>query len=287
MNASSLTGDLFIAGARIATSTALTARDPATNAVLGPNFSAAGPKEIRGACAAAERAFGEFASIDYQRRAQFLETISEESLGLGDALLERAHLETALPLARLAGERMRTINQLRLFADELRAGYWLGVRIDTPQPDRTPVPRPELKQMQRPIGPVAIFSASNFPLAFSVAGGDTVAALAAGCPVIVKGPPAHLGTSELVASAIVAAIKAAVLPEGVFSLLNGDSKELGAALVADSAIKAVGFTGSRTAGLALTRIAAERPDPIPVYAQMSSVKSSVLCDDAFGKTADM
>src|SRR5258708_17436867 len=144
MNASSLTGDLFIAGARIATSTALTARDPATNAVLGPNFSAAGPKEIRGACAAAERAFGEFASIDYHRRAQFLETISEELLGLGDALLERAHLETALPLTRLPGERHLTVNQLRLFADAPRAEYWLGVLIHTPHPAPTPFPPPDL-----------------------------------------------------------------------------------------------------------------------------------------------
>ena len=156
--------------------------------------------------------------------------------------LERGHAETGLPIARLTGERGRTIGQLRLFADELRKGGWLGLRVDPAMPDRKPLPRSDLRQRKVPLGPVVVFGASNFPLAFSVAGGDTAAALAAGCPVIVKGHSAHPGTSDLVAQAVTAAVKACDLPGGVFSLLNGNSRALGAALVAHPHVKAVGFT---------------------------------------------
>jgi NADP-dependent aldehyde dehydrogenase len=219
-------------------------------------------------------------------RARFLETIAEQILALGDELLERGTAESGLPVARLTGERARTVGQLRLFADELRTGGWLGLRVDPALPGRKPLPRSDLRQRKVPLGPVAVFGASNFPLAFSVAGGDTAAALAAGCPVIVKGHSAHPGTSDLVAQAIVAAVKACQLPPGVFSLLNGDSRALGAALVAHPRIKAVGFTGSRAGGLALMKIASERPEPIPVYAEMSSINPVLLLPDALATRAE-
>jgi NADP-dependent aldehyde dehydrogenase len=205
---------------------------------------------------------------------------------LGDELLERGHAESGLPLARLTGERGRTVGQLRLFADELRKGGWLGIRIDPALPDRKPLPRADLRLRKIPLGPVVVFGASNFPLAFSVAGGDTAAALAAGCPVIVKGHSAHPGTSELVAQAITEAVVQCGLPAGVFSLLNGNSRELGAALVADPRVKAVGFTGSRSGGMALVKIAAARPEPIPVYAEMSSVNPVLLLPGALAAKAE-
>ncbi len=179
--------------------------------------------------------------------------------------------ETALPRGRLVGERGRTVNQLRMFAAVVRDGGYLDARIDRGDPGRTPAPRPDVRRMLQPLGPVAVFGASNFPLAFSVAGGDTASALAAGCPVVVKGHPAHPGTSELVARAITTAVKRVGLPAGVFSLLHGRSRELGARLVQHAAIKAVGFTGSLAGGRALFDLAAARPQPIPVFAEMGSV----------------
>jgi NADP-dependent aldehyde dehydrogenase len=207
-------------------------------------------------------------------------------MALGDELLERAHAESGLPLARLTGERARTVNQLKLFADEVRKGGWQGVRIDPALPDRKPLPRSDLRLRKIPLGPVVVFGASNFPLAFSVAGGDTAAALAAGCPVIVKGHSAHPGTSDLVAQAMTAAVKACRLPEGVFSLLNGNSRALGQGLVAHPHVKAVGFTGSRAGGLALMKIASERPEPIPVYAEMSSINPVVVLPGALSTRAE-
>ena len=224
--------------------------------------------------------------LEPDARARFLETIADRIQALGDELLERGHAETGLPIARLTGERGRTIGQLRLFADELRKGGWLGVRVDPAMPDRKPVPRSDLRQRKVPLGPVVVFGASNFPLAFSVAGGDTAAALAAGCPVIVKGHSAHPGTSDLVAQAVTAAVKACDLPGGVFSLLNGNSRALGAALVAHPHVKAVGFTGSRAGGLALMKIASERPEPIPVYAEMSSINPVFLLPGALAERAE-
>ncbi len=271
-----LTGELFIGRRRASTAQRFRAIDPARGEALMPAFSAAGTAELEAACALAAAAFDSYRSLPPSRRAEFLEAIAGQILAQGEDLLARAHLETALPLARLTGERARTVGQLRLFAEELRAGEWLGLRVDSALPQRAPAPRPDIRLRKIPCGPVAIFGASNFPLAFSVAGGDSAAALAAGCPIVVKGHPAHPGTSEWVARAIVAAAAETDMPEGVFSLLNGPDTALGAALVADARIRAVAFTGSRTGGLALMKIAAERPEPIPVYAEMSSINPVVL-----------
>jgi alpha-ketoglutaric semialdehyde dehydrogenase len=256
---------------------------PATGQALGPDFSAAGPAEVDRACALAAAAFDVYRETTLEDRARFLETIAEKIEALGEPLIERAMAESGLPRARLEGERGRTCGQLRMFAGEVRRGDWLGVRIDPAQPDRKPLPRSDIRQRRVALGPVAVFGASNFPLAFSVAGGDTASALAAGCPVVVKGHPAHPGVSELVASAISEAVKACNLPEGVFSMLAGPSNALGEALVNDPRIKAVGFTGSRGGGLALVRIANARAEPIPVYAEMSSINPVFLFPGALGK----
>src|SRR5882724_1272033 len=279
-------GELFIGNERSRASRTFRAVNPATGEALEPAFSVADAASVDYACELAWGVFDRFRELDAQVRARFLETIGEQILALGDELLERGSAESGLPIARLTGERARTVGQLRLFADELRKGGWLGIRVDPALAERKPLPRSDLRQRKVPLGPVAVFGASNFPLAFSVAGGDTAAALAAGCPVIVKGHPAHPGTSELVAQAIVAAVKACQLPSGVFSLLNGDSTALGAALVAHPRIKAVGFTGSRAGGLALMKIASERPEPIPVYAEMSSINPVLLLPGALAARAD-
>ena len=281
-----LTGELFIGRRRVSTAQRFQAVDPARGEALETAFSAAGTAELEAACALAHASFDPYRSLPAQRRAEFLEAIARHILALGDALLERAHRETALPLARLTGERARTVGQLRLFAEELRAGEWLGLRVDPALPQRAPAPRPDLRQRKIPCGPVAVFGASNFPLAFSVAGGDSAAALAAGCPIVVKGHPAHPGTSEWVAQAIAAAAIETDMPEGVFSLLNGPDTALGAALVADARIRAVAFTGSRAGGLALMKIAAARPEPIPVYAEMSSINPVVLLPAALAARSE-
>lgn len=256
------------------------AENPTTGESLEPAFVAASPTDVDAACELAWQAFHTYRQTSREARAAFLRAIGEQILALGDTLLERGHAESGLALARLATERGRTVGQLALFADEVLAGGWLGVRIDTAQPSREPLPRPDLRQRRIPLGPVAVFGASNFPLAFSVAGGDTASALAAGCPVVVKGHEAHPGTSELVAQAVLAAAAATGMPDGVFSLLNSNDRDTGAALVAHPRIKAVGFTGSRAGGLALRDIANRRPEPIPVYAEMSSVNPVVLLPGA-------
>jgi NADP-dependent aldehyde dehydrogenase len=228
------------------------------------------------ACALADAAFPAFAATDPESRAAFLERIADNIVAIGDDLIVRAMAESGLPRMRLEGERGRTVGQLKLFAGVVRQGDFLDATIDPAMPDRAPLPRPDLRRVNVAIGPVAVFGASNFPLAFSVAGGDTASALAAGCPVVVKGHPAHPGTGELVARAIAQAVKDSGLPAGVFSYLPGETNELGGALVRDPRIQAVGFTGSRGGGLALVRIAAEREEPIPVYAEMSSINPVVL-----------
>lgn len=281
-----LSGELFIGDARVARPETFFGINPATGERLQPGFSAATTTDVEQACELAWSAFDAYRESTAEARAKFLETIAEQILALGDELLERAHAESGLPLARLTGERGRTTGQLRLFADELRKGGWQGARIDPAMPDRKPLPRSDLRLRKIALGPVAIFGASNFPLAFSVAGGDTAAALAAGCPIVVKGHPAHPGTSELVSRAITAAVKQCGLPAGVFSLVNGTSNSLGAALVANPRIKAVGFTGSRAGGVALMKIAAERPEPIPVYAEMSSINPVVLLPGALKARAE-
>jgi len=244
--------------------------NPATGELLPGNYTESTPQEVAQACERAAGAFDAYRTLRPAERAAFLDRVADEIMALGDALLERANLETALPLPRLTGERGRTVGQLRLFADYVREGSWVDARIDTALPDRQPLPRPDLRQMLIPLGPVGIFGASNFPLAFSVAGGDTASALAAGCPVVVKAHPAHPGTSELVGEAIRRAVAASGLPEGVFQLIGGRGVEVGMALVEHPAIKAIGFTGSFRGGKAIFDAAMRRPEPIPVYAEMGS-----------------
>jgi alpha-ketoglutaric semialdehyde dehydrogenase len=244
--------------------------NPKAGAVLEPEFHEASPSEVDRALELAAQAAVVLRQLSAEKRAAFLMAIRDEILALGDGLVERAAQESGLDTGRLSGERDRTTNQLKLFADIVKEGSWVDARIDTALPERKPLPRPDIRRMLRPIGPVAVFGASNFPLAFSVAGGDTAAALAAGNPVVVKGHPAHPGTSELVASAIVKAVKAQGLPEGTFSLLHATSPEVSLAVVRHPQTKAVAFTGSERAGRALFDTAARRPDPIPVYAEMGS-----------------
>jgi alpha-ketoglutaric semialdehyde dehydrogenase len=241
--------------------------------------------DVEAACAAAEAAFPVYSNLPRERRAEFLEAAADEIEALGDALTERAMAETGLPQARLTGERGRTANQLRLFAKELRLGEYLRARVDHALPARTP-PKPDLRLRMVPLGPVTVFGASNFPLAFSVAGGDTASALAAGCPVIVKGHSAHPGTAELVAGALTRAAAKTGIPEGVFSLINGPGNSVGSALVTDPRIKAVGFTGSRGGGTQLMKLAASRPVPIPVYAEMSSINPVFLMPEALEARAE-
>ena len=259
--------------------------NPATGETLQPAFASSSKDNVEQACQLAATAFDEYRSLPLERRAQFLETIADEILALGDDLVQRAIAESGLPQMRIEGERGRTMGQLKLFANVVRAGHWLDARIDPALPERAPLPRADLRSRQIPLGPVAIFGASNFPLAFSVAGGDTASALAAGCPVVVKAHPAHLGTSELVAKAIISAAKKCEMPEGVFSLIFDAGHELGTALVAHPLIKAVGFTGSRAGGLALSNVAASRTEPIPFYAEMSSINPVFLLPDALIQNA--
>jgi 2,5-dioxopentanoate dehydrogenase len=250
-------------------------------------FEEAASEHIHSAVSAAARAFDDYRQIPAEQRAAFLERIGAGIQALGDDLLVAANAETALPIAeRLAGERARTINQLRLFADLIREGSWVEARIDRAIPERKPLPKPDVRRMLIPIGPVAVFAASNFPLAFSVAGGDTASALAAGCPVVVKAHPAHPATSELVARAIIEAATATGMPPGVFSLLHSTRNEVAVELVRHPLMKAVGFTGSLLAGRALFDAAAGRPDPIPVYAEMGSVNPVFLLPGALSERAD-
>jgi NADP-dependent aldehyde dehydrogenase len=251
-----------------------------TGQPVGDAFKTHGLGDVEAACLAADAAFDIYRATDREARATFLERIGEEIVAIGDDLIIAAMRESGLPRARLEGERGRTVGQLKLFAGVLRSGGWLGLRIDPAQPDRAPLPRPDLRLRMIPLGPVAVFGASNFPLAFSTAGGDTASALAAGCPVVVKGHPAHPATGALVADAIRRAVAACGLPEGVFSHLVGPSNDLGAALVKDPRIAAVGFTGSRGGGLALLALAQARPVPIPVYAEMSSINPVLLMPEA-------
>lgn len=267
-----LTGQHLIAGQFTASgNTTFVGYNPADETDLSIPFFEATADEVNAACQAATTAFIDYKKLSDANRALFLETIAIEIVNLGDALLEQAVLESGLPLARLTGERGRTVGQLNAFAKMLREGSWVNAIIDTAQPDRQPMPKVDLRQMQIPLGAVAVFGASNFPLAFSVAGGDTASALAAGCPVVFKAHPAHPGTCEMVASAIANAMEICNIPQGTFNLLQGASHNLGSTLVQHPSIKAVGFTGSFAGGKALYNLAASRPQPIPVYAEMGSV----------------
>ena len=235
--------------------------------------------DVDRAVKAAHVAFASLAA-SREKRAVLLEKIAEEILALGDGLLELAAEESHLPLARLVGERTRTIFQLQLFAEVVREGSYLGLRLDSADKARQPLPKPDLRRMLRPLGPVGVFGASNFPLAFSAAGGDTASALAAGCPVVYKAHPAHPRTDEAVAAAITRAIAALGLPAGVFGLIQGASNEVGGWLAAHPGIEAIGFTGSLRGGRAIFDIAAARPRPIPVYAEMGSVNPIFLLPGA-------
>lgn len=270
-----LTGKMFIAGNRTDGPRDLKVLNPATGAELPTGFATASAADVEQACLTAAEAQIIYGALPLKDRAHFLRTMADKIDALGDTLTQQAMQESGLPEARLNGERGRTVGQLRLFADEVDNGAFQGIRIDHADPERAP-PKPDLRMRMIPLGPVAVFGASNFPLAFSVAGGDTASAFAAGCCVVVKGHPAHPGTSELVAGAIAEAVQECGLPGGVFSLLNGAGNDLGEALVKDPRITAVGFTGSRGGGLALVRHAAERPVPIPVYAEMSSINPVTL-----------
>lgn len=249
---------------------------PATDSYFPEPFQCATVEEVNQTMELAEKAFDSYSQIPAAERAAFLIAITEEILALGDALLERASQETGLPIARLQGERARTINQLTQFAELLREGSWVEASIDTALPDRSPVPKPDLRKMLVPIGPVIVFGSSNFPFAYSVAGVDSAPALAAGNPVIVKAHPAHPGVSDLTAQAIVRAAERTGMPDGTFSMLYDDGFEVGTALVKHPASKAVGFTGSYRGGMALFRLAQEREEPIPVFAEMGSVNPIVV-----------
>ncbi|SFU28623.1 aldehyde dehydrogenase (NADP(+)) [Pseudoduganella namucuonensis] len=253
--------------------------DPSRNEQIEPAFGLGGDAELQRACALADEAFDRYRETGLEQRARFLETIADRIMDIGPALIERAMRESGLPQARLEGERGRTCNQLRLFAKVVRDGRFLSATLDSKLPDRAP-PRADIRLRKIGLGPVAVFGASNFPLAFSVAGGDTASALAAGCPVVVKAHSAHLGTSELVAKAVQKAAIECDMPEGVFSMVIGSGQTMGQNLVSHPAIKAVGFTGSRQGGLALMRTAFARHEPIPVYAEMASINPVFLLPGA-------
>jgi alpha-ketoglutaric semialdehyde dehydrogenase len=260
--------------------------NPATGDKLQPAFGGGGAADVERACALAAAAFDTFRDTTQEQRAAFLEAAAQAILDLGDELIERAVTESGLPRGRIEGERGRTVGQLRMFAGVVRDGGFIEARVDPAQPDRKPLPRSDIRQRHIAVGPVAVFGASNFPLAFSVAGGDTASAFAAGCPVVVKGHSAHPGTSELVGRAIQSAVKKCGLPEGVFSLLLGSGAKVGGALVADPRIQAVGFTGSFAGGTALMKIAQARPQPIPVYAEMSSINPVFVLPGALAKRGE-
>lgn len=259
-------------GYELATSTArhFRAVNPGTGSDMEPAFYAASDDEVERSASLSGEAFAQYSRTSPRQRAEFLRTIARNVEALGEALVERATSETALSPDRIRSERGRTAFQLRMFADLIEEGSWVDARIDRPDPDRKPAPKPDVRSMLRPLGPVVVFGASNFPLAFSVAGGDTASALAAGNPVVVKAHAAHPGTAQLVADAVLDAARECGMPNGVFSLIFGEGTRVGAALVQHPAIKAGGFTGSRIGGKKLVQLANNRPEPIPFYAEMSS-----------------
>ncbi|HUV14601.1 MAG TPA: aldehyde dehydrogenase (NADP(+)) [Acidobacteriota bacterium] len=259
--------------------------DPVKNKQLAPAFFEAELSEVDWALDKAEEAFSETRALSAEQRGKFLREIARRIMDLGEELINRAMSETGLPEARLVGERGRTVNQILLFADLVEEGSWVEARIDTADPGRAPIPKPDVRRMLRPLGPVAVFGASNFPLAFSVAGGDTASALAAGNPVVIKAHPAHPGTSELVAGAIIEAALETSMPDGVFSMLHGARHGIGLHIVCHPAVKAVGFTGSLVGGRALFDAAASREAPIPIYAEMGSTNPVFLLPGALGDRA--
>jgi NADP-dependent aldehyde dehydrogenase len=259
--------------------------DPARNAPLEPSFISATAEDVDRAAELAAEAAPVLARLSGVARGKFLRAIATNLETKADDLVARAMQETALPEPRLKGEVARTAGQLRLYAQSAERGDWLDARIETAQADRKPLPKPDHRSLYRPLGPVVVFGSSNFPFAYSVAGGDTASAFAVGCPVIVKAHPAHPGTSELVGRLVLHAVRDCGLPEGTFSLLFDAGFEVGQALVKHPLIKAAGFTGSVKGGRALTDLGAARPEPIPVYAEMGSVNPVFILPGALAERA--
>lgn len=265
---------------------AFRAQNPASGEAVGPDFFSARDEDIAQAVRLAHEAFDSCSRLSGREKGKFLGAIAANIESAAAELIEHCGRETALPKGRLQSELGRTCNQLRLFAQVVEEGSWLMARIDRPDSERKPLPKPDIRSMLRPLGPAAIFGASNFPLAFSVAGGDSASALAAGNPIVVKAHPAHPGTSEMVGRAIQKAVRDCNLPEGMFSLLFDAGNEVGIAVVKNPLIKAVGFTGSQAGGRALMKIAAARPEPIPVYAEMSSTNPLFILPGALRQNAE-
>ncbi len=281
-----LTGKHWIAGKAAAEGPAVfAAANPATGEKLEPRYPEATASEIDRALKAAQEVFNAYRAMGADKHAELLDAIADAIEALGEPLLERAHAETGLPMPRLTGERGRTTGQTRLFAKMVREGSWVRARIDHAEPDRAPLPKPDVRQMLAPIGPVVCFGASNFPLAIGVVGTDTISALAAGCPVVVKSHPAHPGTCEMLAQAVYAACEKTGVPKAVFSLVHGAGHESGLALVRHPLTQAVAFTGSLKGGRALFDAAAARPNPIPVYAEMGSSNPVFLLPGALKERA--
>lgn len=286
MTSISLQGLSLVAGSVVSESGKTShAVNPATGESLAPAYHEILDADLARACEEAGQAFLEFRKTSGSERAELLRAIALEIEGLGDALLDRYTAETGLPRGRAKGERARTCGQLRMFADLVEDGSWADVRIDQADPDRKPLPKPGTRMMLRAMGPVAVFGPANFPLAFSVAGGDTASALAAGCPVVVKAHSSHPGTSEFVAVAINRAVERCGLPGGIFSLVFGSGRTAGAALVQHPAIKGVGFTGSKAAGRSLFDLCCGRPDPIPFFGELSSINPVCLLPGALADRA--
>ena len=264
----------------------LYARNPTTGQQLQPGFTPATAAEVDRAVQLAADAFPTYSRTPGRERAAFLRKIADRIEAITSDIVERAVQETALPVARLQGETARTCHQLRLFAQVAEEGSWVNARIDHADPERKPLPKPDIRSLMRPLGPVVVFGASNFPLAFSVAGGDTASALAVGNTVIVKAHAAHPGTSELVGRALQESVRQCGLPEGIFSLLFGHGSQIGVALMKHPLVRAGGFTGSRTAGRILMDVAAARPEPIPFYAEMSSTNPVFILPGAMRERAE-
>lgn len=282
-----LTGKQIINGQfKSSSAHSFTASNRLLSTPLEDRFYEATSSEIDEAAIAAWEAFQVYRKKSGAEKAEFLDTIAGEIMNLGDRLIEQANIESGLPVARLLGERDRTVNQLKMFAVLVRAGHWVAAVIDTAQRDRKPLPRADIRSMQMALGPAAVFGASNFPFAYSVAGGDTASALAAGCPVIFKAHPAHPGTCELVGRAIMTAIEVNELPYGIFSMVHGASHEVGMSLVQHKYIKAVGFTGSLKGGKALFDLASRRAEPIPVYAEMGSINPVFILPDVLAQKGE-
>lgn len=279
-----LNGRQIIAGQSVTRgSKTFLGRNPATGEPTTPPLFEATMDEVDQALRVADDAFEEYRAVGGERIAAFLEAVAAEWMALGDALLEQAHAETALSMARLTSERARTVNQARLFAALAREGSWVDARIDHADPNRQPAPKPDVRRMLEPIGPVVVFGASNFPFAIGVGGSDTVAALAVGCPVVAKAHRGHPGTCEMIGRAIVTAAEKTGVPVGVFGMLHGAGREIGQALARHPLTRAVAFTGSQAAGRALFDTAVSRPDPIQVYAEMGSTNPVFVLPEAMAE----